>query len=414
MNGFNSRILHAEDKRHDAHRALRFPIYECAAFEFETAEEIAASFDGSKPAHAYSRVSNPTVEALEQRIIVMSKGKNCIAFASGMAAITTLVLTLCETGSNIVASRYLFGNTISLLEKTFGPWGLHIKWVDSTKVDEIDGAIDAKTRLVFIETISNPQIVVADVNKIAKLCARKKVPFVLDNSLATSYLFRSVDYGVPIEIVSTAKYISGGGTSIGGLIIDNNTFDWSLCPKLVKDSNKWGKDTFAKTIRSSVARNVGACLSANSAYLHILGLETLGLRIERSSKNAKAVAEHLNANLKVEAVNYPGLPSSPYYALSKNQFREGYCGGLLSFAFVKDVSVSTFLNALKLIRRSSNFNDNKSLIIHPKSTLFCEYSEQKLMEIGIGEQLIRLSVGIEEIEDIIADIDQAIEQCEIS
>lgn len=411
MNGFTSKILHVKDKRQDVNGALRFPIYECSAFEFESAEELAASFNGTQPAHAYSRVSNPTVEALEQRIIAMSGANGCIAFASGMAAITTLVLTLCECGSNIVASRYLFGNTISLFEKTFGPWGLQIKWVNPSNIDEISSAIDSKTRLVFIETISNPQIIVSDVRRISELCKEKKVPFALDNSLVTSFLLRSVDYGVPIEIVSTAKYISGGGTSLGGLIIDNNKFDWSLSPKLAKDSIKWGRDTFVKTIRSNVARNVGACLSPNAAFLQMLGLETLSLRIERSCQNAKRVAEYLNTNTRIASVNYPGLATSPYYSLSEKQFRDGFCGGLLGFELAPEISAYTFLNALKLIKRSSNFNDNKSLIIHPASTLFCEYSEEKRIEMGISRQLIRLSVGIEEVEDIVADIDQALGGC---
>jgi O-acetylhomoserine (thiol)-lyase len=213
---------------------------------------------------------------------------------------------------------------------------------------------------------------------------------------------------VPVEIVSTAKYISGGGTSIGGLIIDNNSFDWSLSPKLKKDSGKWGADTLARTIRTYVARNVGACLSPNSAYLHMLGLETLSLRIQRSSENGQKVAEYLAANPYINKVNYPGLPGSPYHGLSKKQFRNGSCGGLLSFELSPEIPALRFINSLKLIRRASNFNDNKSLVIHPMSTLFCEYAAEKQAAMNINKQLIRLSVGIEEIEDIIADIDQAL------
>jgi O-acetylhomoserine (thiol)-lyase len=252
---------------------------------------------------------------------------------------------------------------------------------------------------------------VADVALIAELCNQKNVPFVLDNSLATSYILRSVDYGVAIEIVSAAKYISGGGTSIGGLLIDNGNFDWRASPKLAKDSLKWGKDSLVRTIRSSVARNIGACLSPNCAYLQILGLETLSLRIEKSSSNAVFIAEHLNSHPKICKVFYPGLSTSPFYSLAKNLFREGLCGGLLAFELISDISIAGFLNSLELIKRASNFNDNKSLIIHPRSTLFCEYTQEKLLNMGINDQLIRLSVGIEEIEDIIADIDQALEKC---
>jgi O-acetylhomoserine (thiol)-lyase len=411
MNGFTSKILHMKDTHQDINGALRFPIYECSAFEFDSAQQIEASFNGLQPAHAYSRVSNPTIEALEQRIVAMSGGRNCIAFSSGMAAIANVVLTLCESGSNIVASKYLFGNTVSLFEKTLGPWGLKVKWIDPLNHDEIKSAIDNKTSLVFVETISNPQIIVVDVASIVELCNQRNVPLVLDNSLATSYLMRSVDYGVAIEVVSTAKYISGGGTSIGGLLIDNGNFEWSKSPKLTKDIPRWGQDTLVKTIRSFVARNIGATLSPTSAYLQILGLETLSLRIEKSSRNAVLVAEHLNGHPKVHKVHYPGIVNSSFYSLSKRQFRGGYCGGLMSFELIHDISVPSFLNALQFIKRASNFNDNKSLIIHPRSTLFCEYSPEKLLSMGISDQLIRLSVGIEDIEDIITDIDQALEQC---
>ncbi len=410
MNGFTSRILHTTDKKKDVNNALRFPIYECAAFEFDSSEEIALSFNGDKPGHAYSRVSNPTVEAFEQRIIAMSGCKNCIAFSSGMAAIANIVLTLCETGSNIVASRFLFGNTVSLFEKTLRQWGLRVIWVDPSNPDEVRNAIDSDTRMVFVETISNPQIVVVDVSAIAALCQENQVPLVLDNSLVTSYLLRSVDFGVSVEIVSAAKYMSGGGTAIGGLIIDNGNFDWSKSPNLKEDSMKWGIDTLAKRIRSSVARNMGACLSPHSAYLHMLGLETLSLRMDKSSTNANKVAEYLNSHPSVSAVNYPGLLTSQYNLIAKKQFRNSLCGGLLSFELSPQCSVKKFMDSLNLVKRSSNFNDNKSLIIHPASTLFCEYSKDELLKMGIDEQLIRLSIGIEEFEDIIADLSQALDK----
>ncbi len=408
MTGFNSAILHAKDKRRDPHGALRYPIYDCAAFEFESAHDIASSFDGSKPAHAYARVSNPTVEALEQRVVAMSGGRNCIAYSSGMAALTSVILTLCESGSNIVASRYLFGNTVSLLEKTLGPWGLQTTWIDPTDIRRIDAAINDATRLVLIETISNPQIIVADVPAIADRCAARNIPLVLDNSLATSYLHRSIDFRVPIEIISSTKYISGGGTSIGGLLIDNGIFDWSRSPKLERNISKWGKDTLAKTIRSFSARNTGACLSPDSAYLQMLGMETLSLRIDASGRNALQTAEYLEKHPAVGKVYYPGLPSSPFHAVSEKLFRGGNCGGLLSFDLAPGIDAAHFINSLKMIRRSSNFNDNKSLIIHPQSTIFCEYSKEELSSMGITDRMIRLSVGIEETEDIVADLDRAL------
>ncbi len=409
IKGFTSRILHIENKKTDSHGALRFPVYECAAFEYESAEKIAGAFDGSQPAHAYSRVSNPTVEALEMRITEAAGGYGAIALSSGMAAISNTILTLCEAGSSIVASKYLFGNTLCLFEDTLKPWGLNVKYIDPRNPDEIKDAIDTMTRLVFVETISNPQIIVTDVQAVADVCKEKGIPLVLDNSLATSYSLRSADYSVALEVVSAAKYISGGGTALGGCIIDNGCFDWSISPRLSKKSQSWGKSAFLKMVRSSVARNVGACLSPHSAFLQMLGLETLALRIERSSSNATKVAEFLKNHSLIESVNYPGITSSLQYSLSQRQFRNGLCGGLMSFDLKTGNSAQKLVNNLKLIKRASNFNDNKSLVIHPASTLFCEYSEEQLKLMGISGTTLRLSIGIEEVEDIIGDLEDALE-----
>jgi O-acetylhomoserine (thiol)-lyase len=328
-----------------------------------------------------------------------------------MAAISNTILTLCEAGSSIVASKFLFGNTSCLFEDTLKPWGLNVKWVDPRNVNEIENAIDNTTRLVFIETISNPQIIVVDVQEIAAVCKKRALPLVLDNSLVTSYCLKSADYGVALEVVSGAKYISGGGTAIGGLIIDNGCYDWSKSPKLCKKSQAWGKGTFLKMVRSSVARNVGACLSPHNAYLQMLGLETLTLRLERSTSNACIVAGYLETHNKVSKVHYPGITSSPYNTIASRQFRKGLCGGLLSFDLRRDCSPQQFINALSLVKRASNFNDNKSLVIHPASTLFCEYSEEQLISMEITKNTIRLSVGIEDVEDILADLEQALERC---
>jgi O-acetylhomoserine (thiol)-lyase len=409
MKGFTSAILHFTDKKSDVHGSLRPPIYECGAFEFGDAECIAGAFDGSKPAHSYSRVSNPTVEALEQRVTAMAGARGTVAVASGMAAITTLVIALCESGSTIVASSYLFGNTISLFEKTLGPWGLKVKWVDPGDLHGIERAIDKTTRLVFMETVSNPQIMLCDVAAIGELCERKRIPFVLDNSPVTSYLLRSKDFGVSVEITSSTKYLSGGGTSIGGLIIDNGLFDWRKSPRIKDGVKKWGEDALIRTLRSSVGRNMGACMAPHAAYLQTLGLETLGLRIDRSSDNALAVARFLESHPLVRKVFYPGLEKSPYHALCKKQFRHGRCGGLLSFELDAKASPARFIDSLKLFRRSTNFNDNKSLVIHPASTIFCEYSKRQLRQMGISEAMIRLSIGIEEAEDIITDLSNALE-----
>lgn len=405
MSSFTTHAVHGSRAvQQDLHGALRPPVYDSVAFEHASAEDINQVFLGRKPAHAYSRITNPTVAELENRLALLSGGLAVIAVSSGMAAISNILLALAGSATNIVTSKHLFGNTLSLIEHTLKPWGLEARYVSMADPAEVEAAIDNNTRAVFLETITNPQLEVADIRAIASVTAARGVPLIVDNTVTTPYLFRSSDFGVNIEVLSSTKYISGGATSVGGLIIDNGNFDWRLSPRLADWATKMGPMALVGALRREVYRNIGACLAPHHAYLHSLGLETMSLRIEKSCANALEIARFLAGHEKVAAVNYPGLAGSDQHETAAKQFNNRF-GGILTFDLESREQCFTFINRLKLIRRASNVNDNKTLVLHPASTIFCEYPEDKLAAMNIRQTMIRLSVGIEDTVDLINDIE---------
>jgi O-acetylhomoserine (thiol)-lyase len=405
VTGFSTYAIHgSRSQPQDLYGALRPPVYDSVAFEHGSAEDISQVFSGRKPAHAYSRITNPTVEEFENRVKLLSNAAAVIAVSSGMAAIANILLTLGGSGTNIVASRHLFGNTLSLIEKTLKPWGLQTRYVSMAEPLDIMAAIDDNTRAVFLETITNPQLEVADIRTIADITSTKGVPLIVDNTVTTPYLFRSKDFGVNIEVISSTKYISGGATSVGGLIIDNGNFDWKQSPRLEDWARKMGPMALLGALRREVYRNIGSCLAPHHAYLQSLGLETMSLRIEKSCANALSVARFLQKHEKVSAVNYPGLENSRYHGTAARQFANRF-GGILTFDLQSRKACFALINKLKLIRRASNVNDNKTLVLHPASTIFSEYPENKLQEMNIRQTMIRLSVGIEDVFDIIHDLE---------
>ncbi|OGG94733.1 MAG: O-acetylhomoserine sulfhydrylase [Candidatus Lambdaproteobacteria bacterium RIFOXYD2_FULL_50_16] len=408
MKGFSTKAIHGVRFKPDAHGSLRMPIYDTVSFEHESAKAIELAFGGKRPAHAYTRISNPTIEDFEQKMRLLSGGMAVLALSSGMAAISNLVMTLCEAGTNLVTSRHLFGNTVSLFEHSLKPWGLEVRYADMTNPAEVASLIDENTRLVFLEIITNPQMEVADIKALSAITHQKGVPLILDGTVTTPVLFRSKDFGVDVEILSSTKYISGGATSVGGVIIDNGNFDWKQAPRLAEKAKRIGPMAMIATLRMEVYRNLGACLAPHNAYLQSLGLETLGLRIERSCDNALALAQFLESAPKVKKVNYPGLATSPFNALAQSQFG-GYGGGIVSFEMESREAAFRIIDGVGLIKRATNVNDNKSMIIHPASTIFCEYSPEEKLEMQVPEELIRLSVGIEDLEDLIDDLTQALE-----
>ncbi len=407
MKGFSTKAIHGGYSNIEPFGSLRTPVYDTVAFEHESSRSIQLAFEGKSPGHVYSRISNPTVQDFEQKIRLLSGGTAVLAVASGMAAISNTIFTLAEAGSNIVTTRHLFGNSLSLLEKTFAPWGLEIRFASMTDPAAVEKAIDANTRAIYLESITNPQLEVADCGKIAQIAQQHNIPLIVDNTLTTPYLFDSKAAGVDIELLSTTKYISGGATSLGGVIIDNGTFDWKKSPRLRDSAARLGPMTFIATLRQEVFRNVGACMSPHNAYLQSLGIETMGLRIDRSCANTQLLAEYLEAHPRVKAVNYPGLPSSAFHTIASRQFHKKY-GGILTFDLQDQEDCFTLIDNLKLIKRATNVNDNKTLILHPFSTIFAEYSEESRQKMGVRPTMVRLSVGIEDNEDLIEDLEKGL------
>jgi O-acetylhomoserine (thiol)-lyase len=407
MTGFTTSAIHGVQLKRDIHGSLRVPVYDNVAFEFDSAKDINLAFAGRKPAHTYSRITNPTVEDFEQRIRLVSGGAAAIAVSSGMAAISNVILTLAGAGTNIVTSKHLFGNTLSLFEKTFKPWGLQIKYADMSDPDAVSQSIDHNTRALFLESITNPQLEVADFRALSAITREKSVPLIVDNTVTTPYLFRSREFGVNVEVLSSTKYITGGATSLGGVIIDNGNFDWRSSPRLKDWAVKMGPLAMLGALRREIYRNIGSCLAPHHAYLQSLGLETMSLRIDRSCSNALALAEFLQQHDKVASVHYPGLPDSAYHTIAKEQFCDRY-GGILTFDLHSKDDCFALMDSLELIKRATNVNDNKTLILHPASTIFCEYPDEVLHEISVRHTMIRLSVGIEDLEDIQNDLERGL------
>jgi O-acetylhomoserine (thiol)-lyase len=316
-------------------------------------------------------------------------------------------MALAEAGANIVTTRWIFGNTYSLFEQTLKPWGLESRFVDMTDEKALSAAIDSQTRAIYLEVITNPQMQVADIDRVAAIAHERGVPVVLDGTVTTPYLFRSRDHGVDVEVISSTKYISGGATSMGGLILDNGLFDWSRNPKLAPYAKKFGPGTLLAALRRDVYRNAGACQSPHNAFLQTLGLETLSLRIGKSSANTLALAQWLEKQPKVHRVNYPSLASSPYFERAKHLFPLG-AGGILTFDLAGREQCFAFQDALHLVRRATNINDNKTLILHPASTIFCEYDGEQKAAMGVRDTMLRLAVGIEDLEDLIEDLERGL------
>ena len=407
MRGFETIAVHGPRKEQNPKGALRGPLYDSVAFASDNAGDLEHVFTGKSPEPSYSRISNPTVEELEQRIQYLTDATGVVAVASGMAAITAVILTLAETGSNIITSKYLFGHSLSLFAKTMGRWGLETRFAAMTDPEAVIAAIDSRTRLIFLEVITNPQMEIADISIISKHAEQQGIPVVLDNTLATPYLFRSKEAGVAIEVISSTKYISGGATSVGGLVIDNGIFDWTRHPALDTLAARLGPGAFLFKLRCDTYRNTGACMAPHNAWLQILGLETLALRIQKSSTNALTIASFLERHPGVLQVNYPGSPLSPYNEIARKQFRNGF-GGILTFDLGGKDQCFAFLDSLKLIRIATNLHDNKTLAIHPSSTIFSNFSAEEKAQMHITDGLIRLSAGIEDVHDLLKDLSQGL------
>lgn len=400
-------ILAKSFPQKDIHGAISMPVYITAAFEFETAEEMEDAFLGKNGKHTYTRISNPTVEAFEARVQAASGAKHVIAVASGMAAISGVFMTVAYAGSNIVTSPHLFGNTFSLFLFTLKEFGVEVRFCNLLDVKEVEKQIDGNTCAVFTEIITNPHMEIADLAALAEVSHKKGVPLIADSTIVPWTSFKAPDFGVDIEIISSTKYISGGATSIGGLILDYQTFDWIQSKRLKSLAGKTGKRAFQVKFRAEIGRNMGAAMAPQTAFLQNLGLETVDLRFRQAAKTCLELALFLKELPEIKQVNYNGLPSNPFYEISKKQFGD-YPGVMLTFSLENKAACFAFINRLKIIRRATNLFDNKSLIIHPESTIYGTLSPEYKKIVEVPDNMLRLSVGLENVEDLKTDILQAI------
>ena len=408
MKSFTTRSLNIPFPRKDPHNALAMPVYESVAFDFATAEDIAANFRGELPAHTYSRTSNPTVEYFETKVKALTGAHQVLAVSSGMAAITATMMAICKQGDNIISGNHLFGHTLALFDQSLSAYGLETRFVDTTKPELIEALIDENTRAIYFETVTNPQLEIANISHLAEIANTYGILLIVDSTITPPSVFSSKSLGVHIEVMSTTKFISGGATAIGGVIIDNGLYDWKQNLNCQDFADKFGKDAFIARLRKNYYRNFGMPMTAHSANYMIAGLDILELRVERCYQNCMKLGEYFQQNHKVIRVDYPGLTDSPFYDLSMKQFN-GVPGTVMTFDLESLAACYRFMNRLKIIRRATNLNDNKSLIIHPYSTIYTEFPEAMRDSMGIRPTMMRLSVGIEGSEDLMEDMEQALE-----
>jgi len=404
---FNGQILHTPFAKPDAYGALSMPVYQTAAYEFETAEQMEAAFMGRSSDHTYSRITNPTVQYFESRVQGLTNALSVTALNSGMAAISNAIITLARTGSNIITSKHLFGNTYSFFVSTMAAYGVETRFCDMTSPDEVEAYIDANTCAVFLEIITNPQMEVADLKALSVIAKKNGVPLVADTTIIPFCSFNAKEWGINIEIISSTKYISGGATSLGGIIIDYGNFDWISSPKLHVMAKEFGPSAFTVKLRKEIHRNLGAYMTPQVAYLQNLGLETLTIRYERATNTCLQLVQRLEKQKGIQSVNYTGLLSNRFNELSNIQFGDRP-GAMFTFNLASREACFLFLNKLKVIRRATNLFDNKSLAIHPASTIFGSFSDAVRKEMNISDKTIRISVGLEDVEDLFKDMMQAI------
>ena len=402
VKGFTTKVVHNDRQDSIEHGSLHKPIHANVAYGYDDARELAAVFQGAKSGYSYGRQVNPTVTALESKVTVMESGVASVCFGTGMAAIGTTMFALLRSGDHIVSSAFLFGNTNSLFN-TFGQMDINVSFVDATSVDAVAAAVTEKTRVVFVETIANPRTQVADLARIGEFCAQHGLVYVVDNTMTSPYLFQAKEVGASLVVNSLTKYIGGHGNALGGAVTELGNYDWSTFPNIYPEyqggePTKWG----ITQIKKKGLRDLGASLGPEAAHHIAMGSETLALRVQRQSDNAMAICQYLRAHPKVKRVYYPGLDDHPQHARAQELFRA--FGGLFSFELQPEVDLWEFLNRLDVIVKSSNLGDNRTLAIPVAHTIYFEMGAERRASMGIDESLIRISSGIEDSEDLLADL----------
>lgn len=418
---FETIQLHGGQSVDSDTKSRAVPLYQTSSYIFEDAQEAADLFGLKKAGNIYTRITNPTTAVFENRVALLEGGVGAVATASGMAAITYAILNIAGSGDEIVTAATIYGGTHSLFENVFPNIGIKVNFVNPDNIENFEKAINEKTKALYIETIGNPGINVCDIEAIANLAHKNGIPLIVDNTFASPYLCRPFEFGADIVVHSATKYIGGHGTSIGGVVVDSGKFDWNngKFPKLVEPDKSYNGLSYYETfkeaayitrLRTSLLRDIGACISPFNAWLLIQGLETLSLRMERHVENARKIAEHLNNHPKVEWVNYPGLEGNKYNELAKKYLPKG-AGAIFTFGVKGGYEAGKkFISALNIFSHLANVGDAKSLVIHPASTTHQQLDEESQRLAGVTPELIRVSIGIEGVQDLIDDIDNALAQ----
>lgn len=397
------------------------PIYQSTTYSYESSEELAKLFDLSKDGHMYSRISNPTVEAVEKKVAALEGGVGAMMTSSGQAASLISVINITASGENFLCFSNLYGGTTNLFAVTLKKLGIEARFITYDMTDaQIEELIDDKTRLMFAETIANPSLEILDIERYSSLAHKNGIPLIVDNTFATPVLCRPFEFGADIVVHSTSKYMDGHAEVVGGMIVDSGSFDWKDYPCLTSPdesyhgiiyTEQFGRSAYITKARTQLMRDLGSTPSPFSAFLLNNGLETLHLRMERHSRNALEVARHLKKHEKVAWVNYPGLEDDRYHALAMKYLDNGYASGVVSFGTVNGKKGATvFMDSLKLAKICVHVADLRTCVLHPASTTHRQLTDEQLEKAGIKPEFIRFSTGIENIEDIIADIDQALEK----
>ena len=418
---FETLQLHAGQVVDATTKSRAVPIYQTTSFVFEDTQEGAELFALQKAGNIYTRITNPTTSAFEERIAALEGGVGALATASGMAAITYTILALAHAGDHVVAASTIYGGTFNLLKETLPRYGITTTFVDIDNLEEVEAAIKDNTKLVLIETLGNPVINIPDIEKIAEIAHKHQIPLVADNTFATPYLINVFSHGVDIAVHSATKFIGGHGTTIGGVIVDSGKFDWAASgkfPQLVEEDPSYhnisytrdvGAAAFIVALRVQLLRDTGAALSPFNSFLLLQGLETLSLRVERHVQNAEKIVDFLVNHPKVEKVNYPKLPDSPYHALAEKYLPKGV-GSIFTF-HVKggEAEARKVIDNLEIFSNLANVADAKSLVVHPATTTHAQLSDSDLEAAGVAKNQIRLSIGLENVDDLIEDLRLALE-----
>lgn len=418
---FETLQLHVGQEQADPTTDARaVPIYQTSSYVFRNCDHAAARFGLSDAGNIYGRLTNPTEDVFEKRIAALEGGVAALAVASGAAAVTYTILNLAQNGDNIVSAKNIYGGSFNLFEHTLPQYGIDTNFVDIFNEEQVESAINEKTKALYIETLGNPNSDVVDIESVAKIAHKHKIPLVVDNTFATPYLVRPIEYGADIVVHSATKFIGGHGTSIGGVIVDGGNFDWEASGKfdsLTKPNPSYhgisftqacGAAAFVTKVRAILLRDTGATVSPFNAFLFLQGLETLSLRVERHSYNALKVVEYLNNHPQVESVSHPSVSTDPkQQELYKKYFPNGG-GSIFTFDINGDAQkAKDFIDNLELFSLLANVADVKSLVIHPATTTHSQCTEEELLDQGIRPNTIRLSIGCENIDDIIQDLDEA-------